>query len=425
MSTFALKGHIVSSESPQKLFIMEHGYVVCEDGISKGVYAELPEKWKGIEIRDCGNRLIIPALSDLHLHAPQYSFRGMGMDMELLDWLNTYTFPEESKYQDLEYAAKAYGIFVKDLRKSATTRACIFATMHVPATELLMEELEKTGMKCLVGKVNMDRNSIETLCEKSAKDSILATKEWIKKCEKYKKIKPILTPRFIPSCTDELMEGLAKIQKETGFPAQSHLSENIGEIEWVKELCPDSKFYGDAYEKRGMFGSYGKTVMAHCVHSNKEERELMRKRGVFIAHCPQSNTNLSSGIAPVRTYLKEGNLIGLGTDIAGGHNLSILHTMAEAIQVSKLYWKLCDEESKPLTVEEAFFLGTKGGGAFFGKVGSFEEGYEFDAVVLDDENLTHPQELTVKARLERFIYLSDDRNVYEKYVSGCRIRLDD
>lgn len=422
MSTFALKGHIISSESSQKLSIMEHGYVICENGISRGVYAEIPKEWKGIEVRDCTNRIIIPGLVDLHLHAPQYSFRGLGMDMELLDWLNTYTFPEESKYRDLDYAAKAYGIFAQDLKNSATTRACIFATMHTEATKFLMDQLEEIGMKCLVGKVNMDRNSIETLCEESAEASLEATRKWIKDCEKYKNVQPILTPRFIPSCTDELMKGLANLQKETGLPAQSHLSENMGEIAWVQELCPDSEFYGDAYEKRGMFGEHGKTVMAHCVHSDERERELMRKREVFIAHCPQSNTNLSSGIAPVRKYLEEGNLIGLGTDIAGGHNLSILHTMAEAIQVSKLYWRLCDENCKPLTMEEAFYLGTKGGGGFFGKVGSFDNGYEFDAVVLDDESIAHPQELSVKHRMERMIYLADDRNIYEKYVAGQKIK---
>ncbi len=422
MNTFALKGTIITSETKDKLKIEENSYVICENGISKGIFKELPEQYEQIEVRDMGDRLIIPGLVDLHLHAPQYAFRSIGMDMELLDWLNTYTFKEESKYGDLNYAKIAYTIFVDALKKGATTRACIFATLHTPATLFLMDLLEESGLACYVGKVNMDRNSIESLCETEAKQSLEDTKDWLRQCEKrYHRTKPILTPRFIPSCTDELMRGLAEIQKETGLPAQSHLSENKSEIAWVRELCPDAKSYGEAYDHRGMFGAFGKTIMAHCVHSDDEERMLMRKRGVFVAHCPQSNTNLSSGIAPIRTYLEEGNLVGLGTDVAGGHDLSLFQTMAEAIQVSKLRYCLGNPEQKPLTIEEVFYLGTKGGGAFFGKVGSLEEGYEFDAVVLDDTNLKHPQPLTTRNRLERMIYLSDDRNIYEKYVAGNRI----
>ena len=142
----------------------------------------------------------------------------------------------------------------------------------------------------------------------------------------------------------------------------------------------------------------------------------MKKRGVFVAHCPQSNTNLSSGIAPVRRYLEEDLHIGLGTDIAGGHSLSMLRAIADAIQVSKLRWRLVDDSLKPLSLEEAFYMATMGGGAFFGKVGTFLEDYEFDALILDDRGLRHPQPLTARERLERLIYLSDDRCITGKYV---------
>ena len=425
MNTFALKGTIVTSKTKDELLIQEHGYVICEHGMSKGIFKTLPKEYEQIEVRDMGERLIIPGLIDLHVHAPQYAFRGMGMDMELLDWLNTYTFPEEAKYSDLSYAKKAYERFVHALQKGATTRACIFGTLHVPATLLLMDQLEESGLLCYVGKVNMNRNSIESLCEESVEQSLRDTRSWLETCKKrYQYTKPILTPRFIPSCTDELLYGLADIQKEMRIPAQSHLSENRSEIEWVKELCQDAKSYGEAYDHRGLFGSYGKTIMAHGVHSDWEERKLMKDRGVFLAHCPQSNTNLSSGIAPIRAYLEEGNYIGLGTDVAGGHDLSLFQTMAESIQVSKLRYCLMEEKQKPLTIEEAFYLGTKGGGAFFGQVGSLEEGYEFDAVVLDDSNLSDLQELNVRNRLERIIYLSDERNIYEKYAFGRKISLE-
>lgn len=420
---FALKGTIIWSESPTQLSIHENSYLVCENGVCAGVFPTLPEKFAGIPCRDTGDSIIIPGLTDLHLHAPQYSFRSIGMDLELLEWLDTLAFPEESKYADLEYADKAYSIFADDLRKSATTRASIFATLHVPATEHLMKLLNDTGIKALVGKVNMDRNGAPSLQEESAKASADATLKWIEETlSLYPNIKPILTPRFTPSCSDDLMKELGEIQRRFHLPVQSHLSENLGEIAWVKELCPDTSFYGEAYDKFGLFGGEGcPTIMAHCVHCPDDEIALMKERGVYIAHCSQSNSNLSSGIAPVRRYLEEGLHIGLGSDIAGGTSLSIFRAMSDAIQTSKLRWRLVDDSLKALTVEEVFYMATKGGGSFFGKVGSFAPGYEFDAVIMDDSALLHPQPLTPKQRLERLIYLSDDRHIQGKYVSGVKL----
>lgn len=418
---FAVKGNILYCEDTSRILSAPHNYLVCEDGKVAGVFGELPERYAGLPVTDYGDRLIIPGLADLHLHAPQYAFRGLGMDLELLDWLNTHTFPEESKYADLAYAEKAYRIFADALSAGATTRASIFATVHVEATGLLMDLLDKTGIKSLVGKVNMDRNSPDSLREKSAADSLAATERWLKEYGgKYENASAILTPRFTPSCTDELMAGLAEIQKRTGLPMQSHLSENFSEIAWVSELCPNTTCYGGAYDQFGMFGGGCPTIMAHCVHSTEEEIELMRARGVFVAHCAQSNMNLSSGVAPVRTYLDRGMHVGLGTDIAGGFSPSIFRAMSDSVQASKLRWRLLDNSQKPLTVPEAFYMGTKGGGAFFGKVGSFEQGYEFDAVVLDDTSLPTPLELDPVERLERVIYLSDDRCVGDKYVAGVK-----
>ena len=422
-NTFALKGTILWSESPQKLSILENAFLVCENGLCAGVFPVLPEKYKGIQCQDMSGHLIIPGLTDLHVHAPQYTFRSIGMDLELLEWLDTLAFPEESKYCDPEYAKAAYSIFAEDLKKSATTRAVMFATLHVPAAEILMDLMEETGLKTYVGKVNMDRNGTPSLQEESAEASARDTIRWLEETRsRYQNVKPILTPRFTPSCSDELMKKLGEIQKKHHLPVQSHLSENLGEIAWVKELCPNTSFYGEAYDQFGLFGGPDcPTIMAHCVHCPDEEIALMKKRGVYIAHCPQSNSNLSSGIAPVRRYLDEDLHVGLGCDIAGGTVLSIFRAMAEAIQVSKLRWRLVDDTQKPLTVEEVFYMGTLGGGSFFGKVGSFLPGYEFDAVILDDSTLPHPQPLSPKQRLERIIYLSDDRNIIGKYVAGTKI----
>ena len=404
----------------------ENCYLVCVDGFVKGVYNEIPEQYRELELIEYGDSIIIPGLCDLHVHAPQYAFRGLGMDMELLDWLNAYTFPEESKYVIIDYANNAYSFFVDALRRSATTRASVFATLHTPATEMLMDKLERTGLVTLVGKVAMDRNSPSYLRAKSAKAAYSSTKSWIEATKgKYHNTFPIITPRFIPSCSDELMGMLKELQREYDLPVQSHLSESKGEIEWVRELCPQSAFYGDAYDRFGLFGSGGvPTIMAHCVWCDEAEQDLMKKNGVYVAHCPQSNINLCSGIAPVRRYIRKGLQIGLGSDVAGGCHISIFRAMSDAVQVSKLHWRLVDEDDAHLSIWEAFYFGTVGGGSFFGKVGSFLEGYEFDAVVIDDSSITSSNPLTVEERLARIIYLSDDSCIRDKFVRGKRIRLD-
>ena len=421
--SFVLKGNICYAKTKDQLSVTDQGYLVCCQGVSKGVYPVLPEEYRNLPVTDYQDMLIVPGMTDLHIHAPQYPFRGLGMDLELLEWLDTHTFPEESRYKDLDYAEKAYGIFAEDLKQSATTRAVVFGTVHVPATGLLMEKLEDTGLVTYVGKVNMDQNSTDDLRETDAVTALDATAAWIEETKgKYQNTRPILTPRFAPTCSGPLMEGLGKLQREYGLPVQSHLSENLSEIEWVKELFPWSSCYGDVYEHYGLFGGQAKTVMAHCVHSSDTEMELMKKKGVYVAHCPQSNINLSSGIAPIRRYLEEGIPVGLGTDMAGGANLSMFRCMVDAVGVSKLYWRLADQGKKPLAMEEVFYLATKGGGSFFGKAGSFEEGYELDALVLDDKGIRSTRTLGTKERLERCIYLAEEgKRLAGKYAAGKKV----
>lgn len=217
------------------------------------------------------------------------------------------------------------------MRKGPNTRGCIFGTIHRQSTEVLMELLEEAGLCAMVGKVNMDRHSPDILRE-TTEESAEETIQWLADvADKFPHVKPILTPRFLPSCTDELLEKLGDIQKQHHLPVQSHLSENRGEVAWVQELFPKSKHYGDAYDSFGLFGGENcPTIMAHCVLSSDDEIRLMKERGVFIAHCPESNTNLASGIAPARRYLTEGIPMGLGSDIAGGTRCSIFFAMAEA-----------------------------------------------------------------------------------------------
>lgn len=430
MDNFILKGNICYSMSKKELKTL-FGYVVCEEGISKGVFEEIPEAYKSFKTIDYSDKLIIPGMVDLHIHAPQYAFRGIGMDYELIEWLNTYTFPEETKYKDIEYAKKAYSMFVENMRKSATTRACIFATQHRKATEILMDLMEESGLISYVGKINMDRSAPDSLVEESADMSAYNTFGWLNDIKgKYQFTKPILTPRFIPSCTNELMEELREIQRTYNLPIQSHLSENQGEIEWVRELIPEADFYGDAYDKFNLFGNKNldgekiNTVMAHCVWSTEEEVERMKGNEVFIAHCPASNMNLSSGIAPIRKYIDKDMKLGLGSDVAGGESESIFRAMTDCIQMSKIYWRHVNQEYKPITFEEAFYLATCGGGEFFGEVGSFEDGYEFDAIVLDDSILISPYELSIRQRVERSIYQSLDINgIIDKFIKGRKVIL--
>lgn len=418
-----LKGDICHTPVLGRLDVAKNGCLVCLGGKSAGIYTELPEIYRTLPQMDFTGKLIVPGLVDLHTHASQYAFRGIGMDRELLDWLENCAFREEAKYAGRAYAGEAYGIFMDDLKRSATTRAVIYATLHTNSTITLMNLAEKSGLKTFVGKVNMDRNSPPQLSEGSPEAALSETVRWLDESRKraYCNTQPILTPRFIPSCSDRLLDGLGRLQVERGLPVQSHLSENHGEIQWVAELCPQAEFYGDAYQRFGLFGGGVPTVMAHCVHSSEKEIARMRERQVYVAHCPQSNANLSSGIAPIRRYLDERLRIGLGSDVAGGASLSIFRAMTDAIQESKLRWRLVDQSLIPLTMEEAFYLATKGGGSFFGKVGSFEEGYELDALVLDDSSLRHPQPLSVRERLERFLYLSPDHHISHKFVAGDQI----
>ena len=431
-NSFILKGNICHTPCLGSLEIREHACIVCAEGTCRGIFdniSQIPEQYGALEVIDCGDSLVLPGMVDLHIHAPQYAFRGTGMDYELLKWLDQVTFPEEIRYADTGYAARAYEIFSNGLKKGATTRAVLFATRHRPATELLMELMEQSGLVSYVGKVNMDRGATEALEEESAEISAHVTYGWINAVkDKFARTKPILTPRFIPCCTDELMEKLRDIQTKYGVAVQSHVSENLGEIEFVHQLRPNNKFYGEVYDEYNMFGlnhnngSDVKTIMAHCIWSCDEEIEMMKKQNVFVVHCPASNTNVVAGIAPIRKYIEAGLKIGLGSDVAGGQTESMFRAITDAIQVSKLRWRLVDQGDKPLTFAESFYLATKGGGEFFGKVGSFEEGYEFDAVILDDSHCPHPQELTIAERLERAAYLSADLNgIKAKYVAGKKV----
>lgn len=415
--TFIVRGDIIHAPGKERIEEYRDSFLVVTDGLVEGIFSSIPSRFSHYRLVDCHGHIVMPGLSDLHVHASQYQFRGLWMDEELIDWLNRHTFPEEEKYSDKAYAKRAYRIFVDDLVKSPTTRASIFATIHLDSTLVLARYLEDSGIKAYVGKVNMDRNSTPGLSEDSAQ-SVNDTQSFIAQTEGWTNVRPIITPRFIPSCTDGLMEALSRLAVDRGLPVQSHLSENRSEIEWVKELCPDSTSYADAYRRRGLWGATP-TIMAHCVHSTGREEDLLAEDGIFIAHCPDSNANLSSGIMDARRYLDAGCRIGLGTDVAGGCSLSMLRAIGDAVRVSKLRAACVDSSLKALTLAEAFHMASVIGGSFFGRVGLFEPGWEADIVVLDESGIATTLEgLSLSERLERVVNLKSEGAVMHKAVCG-------
>ena len=415
------KAHILFTKEQSRFEVLENGYVaVGADGCVTGVAADLASlDSTDAEIIDFGDRLLIPAMNDLHVHAPQYRNQGIAMDLELLPWLQNYTFPEEMKYADMAYAERMYRRFVRDLWRFGTMRACVFATIHTDSTRLLMRLFQEAGMGALVGKVGMNRNCPEGLSER-VDDMVAGYESLISEFngEPMSLVRPIITPRFIPSCSSEMLQACGQLADKYQLPVQSHLSENKDEIAWVQELEPGSTSYGDAYDRYGLFGQTP-TIMAHCVWTDGDELALMKRRGVVVAHCPTSNFNVASGMAPIRRFLDEGLQVGLGSDISGGHDLNIFRMMVYAIQVSKMHYQQ-NHERAFLSLSEAFWIATKSAGRFFGRVGSFEPGYEFDALVIDDGDLNHDH-YSLLHRLERYIYLGDDRQILHRFCRGKEI----
>lgn len=409
------KAHILFTKERTQFEVIQNGYIAVSDGKVVDVYEQLPASLAGLPVTDFGDKLLIPAMNDVHVHAPQYRNLGIAMDLELLPWLDNYTFPEESKYSDTRYSERMYRRFVRDLWRVGTMRTVAFATVHRDSTRLLMNLFREAGMGARVGKVDMNRNCPDALCE-TVEDAIRDNEALIAEyAQPDALVSPIITPRFIPSCTPELLQACGDLARKYRLPVQSHLSENRNEIAWVQELEPESRHYGDAYRRYGLFGDTP-TIMAHCVWTDGDELQLMHDKQVMAAHCPTSNLNLSSGMAPVRVFLNRDVPVGLGSDISGGHDLSIFRMMVYAVQVSKM--RYCQDKSLPfLTLPEVFWIATKSAGRIFGKVGSFEPGYEFDALVIDDHELNHDN-YSLLHRIERFIYLGDDRHITHRFCRG-------
>ncbi|HHX68104.1 MAG: amidohydrolase family protein [Miniphocaeibacter sp.] len=413
------KGNVVFTKNIGELTSFENGYLVVENGKINSVYKILPKEYEEYEIIDFKDKLLVPGFVDIHLHAPQINNLGLGADLELLNWLEKYTFPEEAKYKDLDYTEKSYKALVNKLWENGTTSSVIFGSIFKKSNILLSKMISQSGLKAYVGKVNMDRNSPDYYIE-DTEQSLIDTEDFIGEVSKIKNIKPIITPRFVPSCSKELMYGLGELAEKYDLKIQSHLSENIDEVKWVRELHPDCKNYIDVYEKYNLLRK-NKVVMAHCVWSNKEETKKIKDYNITVAHAPVSNGNLASGIAPIPSYRENKINVGLCSDLSGGHEIFLGKVIKEAETFGKLRRIEDNKKYNYMTTLDYFYMATKGSGKFFGNVGSFEKGYDADFLVIDDSNIQDVNERNLEERLKRFIYLGNSGNISERYINGEKI----
>ncbi|KAK5871581.1 hypothetical protein PBY51_004455 [Eleginops maclovinus] len=373
------------------------------------------------------HEFFMPGLVDTHIHAPQYSYAGTALDMPLLEWLNKYTFPVESRFKDLEFAQQVYSQVVKRTLRNGTTTACYFATIHTDASLLLGQIANDFGQRALVGKVCMDRNNsvkhYKETNEESQEEACRFIAELLNK--KYPLVRPVVTPRFALSCTGALLGQLGAIAKNNNLHIQSHISENVEEVKLVKELFPESESYTEVYHKHNLLTD--KTVMAHGCHLSDAELALFRETGASLSHCPNSNISLCSGMLNVRNVLKHNVKLGLGTDVAGGYSASILDAVRRTLDTSKVL-TIQDPEHVTLTFEEVFRLATLGGSQALSmddQTGNFVVGKDFDAlrvnVAAPDGPIDLIESKEPKIILEKFLNLGDDRNIVEVFVAGRKV----
>uniref|UniRef100_A0A7N8Y1Y2 Guanine deaminase n=1 Tax=Mastacembelus armatus TaxID=205130 RepID=A0A7N8Y1Y2_9TELE len=371
------------------------------------------------------HEFFMPGMVDTHIHAPQYSYTGTAMDLPLLQWLNTYTFPVESRFKDLKFAHRVYTEVVKRTLKNGTTTACYFATIHTDASLLLGKIANDFGQRAFVGKVCMDRNKSDykETTQECQKETCRFIAELLNK--KYPLVKPVVTPRFAPSCTGDLLGQLGAIARKNNLHIQSHISENVDEVKLVKELFPESKSYTDVYHKYNLLTD--KTVMAHGCHLTDEELTLFSETGASLSHCPNSNISLCSGLLNVRNVLKHKVKLGLGTDVAGGYSASMLDAVRRTLDTSKVL-TIQNPKHQALTFDEVFRLATLGGSqALFldDQTGNFEVGKDFDALRVNVAPPGGPIDLILcdkpKIQLEKFLNLGDDRNIVEVFVAGRKV----
>ena len=407
--------NIVWSENRDKFAVRRDSYIAVENGIVEGIYGKLPEKYIGAPLTDYGSNVMIPAFSDLHVHAPQYPQRGLGMDLLLSDWLNTYTFPQEARYADPEYADAVYEVFLKSLIENGTFHACVYGTIHREATSGLLEKMEALKLRAYVGKVNMDIQSPEYLCE-TTEESLRETEIFLETYAGNQYAKPIITPRFAPTCSFELLKGLGRLGKKYQAGMQTHLVESRWEAAESVRLNPECSCDSQIYEKAGLLEN-GPVIAAHFIFPSDEDIRLLKKCSGYAVQCPDATVNVIAGIMQTASLADQGIRLALGSDIAGGHLPGIYTQASRSVQLSKLKAFYEPEANRAIPFENAFFMATKEGGALFGKVGSLEPGYEFDPLVIRD--FSDPfREIRPEETVERFCYTGNPADILAGFIHG-------
>lgn len=410
--------NIVYSKSQTELVAYTDSYLGVEDGKVAGIWDKLPAEYEGLPVTECGNGILIPAFSDLHVHAPQYLNRGLNMDLLLEDWLNQLTFPMEARFADPDFARLTYDAFLDDLIANGTFHAIIFGSIHLPATSYLLEEMDRRGLKGFVGKVNMDRSAPENLLETPAQ-SLRETEQFLEAYSGNKNTRPILTPRFAPTCTGELIRGLGSLGKKYGVGMQTHLVESHWEAQQARLLFPDCSCDTEIYEKAGLLDN-GPVIGAHFIFPSAEDERIMKNHDGYIVHCPDATVNVIAGITPAGRLLDQGMKVTLGSDVSGGHHVGVYTQVARAVQYSKIKEFYEPEGNRTLSLAETFYMATLQSGSLFGKVGSLAPGYDFDALLIDGlDDAARP--LTPEQIVERFCYIGNASHIKARYLSGRRI----
>ncbi|HTC52047.1 MAG TPA: guanine deaminase [Steroidobacteraceae bacterium] len=380
---------------------------------------------------------VLPGMVDLHVHAPQWPQVGAALDLPLEDWLQKFTFPLESRYADPAFAVAVYESLVANLLANGTTTALYFATLHLQATKALADICLRRSQRALIGRVAMDNpdQCPEFYRDASAGVATRETREFIRYVQALPGseglILPVITPRFIPSCTDELLGGLGTLARETGCHVQTHCSESDWQHRYVLERC--GRTDTAALDSFGLLGR--RTVLAHGNFVDDADAALIRERGAGIAHCPLSNVYFSDAVFPLRRILDAGVHVGLGTDIAGGASPSLLENARQAITSSRLLESGVDarlqrqqrrQPGSRIDALTAFWLATAGGGiALDLPVGVFAPGYQFDACVLDvsapQGNLRIGADEPPETVLQKLIYGAARANISQVWVANRRV----
>ncbi len=371
------------------------------------------------QVIDYRGKLIVPGFIDTHIHYPQTEMIG-AFGEQLLEWLQYYTFPVESQYDNPEHAASMSAFFLQQLLSNGTTTALVFATVHPQSVEALFSAAERIGMRLIAGKVMMDRNAPDYLTE-TAEESYHQTRKLIDRWHHRGRLNYALTPRFAPTSSPELLDKVRQLRQE--YPdvwVHTHLSENHQEIAWVKTLFPEHTGYLDVYHQYQLTGR--RSVFAHCLHLEDGEWDCLHQTDSSIAFCPTSNLFLGSGLFDVQRCWQKGVKLGIGTDVGAGTTFNMLQTLAEAYKVSQL-------RGYRLHVCEAFYHATLGGAHALDLahvIGNFNADKEADFVVLDPavsalQQLRYHNSEDIWARLFVLMTLGDDRNIAHTWVNGQHV----